>query len=109
LSGTWRATDTISFSLTKQDSVTNIDGYYNAFMAKIGQDVSNSKTILDRENTIASQQNDQREQLSGVSLDEEMMNLIKYQMAYNAAGRIFSIVQDMMNTLTNLGINTTIT
>jgi len=103
LSGTWDNGDTLSFSLAERDSTTNIDGYFNAFMARMGQDVSSAGQTLTREQAIANQQNDQREQLSGVSLDEEMLNLIKYQMAYNAAGRITKTVSDMMDILINLG------
>jgi flagellar hook-associated protein 1 FlgK len=50
----------------------------------------------------------QREAVSGVSLDEEMLNLIKYQAAYNAAGRLCATVNTMMGTLINLGIETAI-
>jgi flagellar hook-associated protein 1 len=102
LSGTWQATDTISFALSKSDATT-IDGYYNNFIAKVGQDVTSSSSSFDRETTINNQLSDQREQLSGVSLDEEMMNLIKYQMAYNAAGRLTTTVSDLMDLLINLG------
>jgi flagellar hook-associated protein 1 FlgK len=69
----------------------------------MGQDLVNVAQSLSRETTILNQQTDQREQLSGVSLDEEMMNLIKYQMAYNAAGRIAKSVTEMMDLLINLG------
>ncbi|MEN6621127.1 MAG: flagellar hook-associated protein FlgK [Smithella sp.] len=103
LSGTWAQNDTISFSLAKQGSTTTIGGYYNAFIAKVGQDASSSSTDLDREKAIATQNNTQREQLSGVSLDEEMLNLIKYQMAYNAASRMTKTISDMMDILINLG------
>ncbi len=103
LSGSWANGDTLAFSLTKQDSTTSIDGYYNAFMARMGQDAANSALVLDREQTIANQHDNQREQLSGVSLDEEMLDLIKYQMAYNAAGRITKTVSDMMDILINMG------
>ncbi len=103
LSGTWANNDTLSFSLTKKDNTTSISGYYSAFMAKMGQDVASSATVLTREQATATQNNSQREMLSGVSLDEEMLNLIKYQMAYNAAGRVTKIVSDMMDTLIALG------
>jgi flagellar hook-associated protein 1 FlgK len=103
LSGTWVNGDTLSFSLAKKDSTTTIDGYYSAFMAKMGQDVSTSSTNLDRETAIATQISTQRESLSGVSLDEEMVNLIKYQMAYNAASRLTKTISDMMDILINLG------
>lgn len=103
LSGAWSINDTISFSLTKQDSTTTIGGYYNAFISKVGQDCSSSATAFEREKAIATQNSTQREQLSGVSLDEEMLNLIKYQMAYNAASRMTKTISDMMDILINLG------
>lgn len=102
LSGSWNNGDSLSFSLSKQDGAININDYYSSFIAGVGQDVSTSATNLTREKALASQKSDQREQLSGVSLDEEMMNLIKYQMAYNAAGRLAKTVEDMMDILMGL-------
>ncbi len=103
LSGSWASGDTLAFSLSKRDSTTNIEGYFNAFIAGVGQDVFRSATELAREQAVANQRSDQREALSGVSLDEEMLNLIKYQMAYNAAGRLTKVVSDMMDVLITLG------
>lgn len=103
LSGSWEQNDTLSFSLTKNDSTTTIDGYFNSLIANFGQDVVSATQSLGRETTILNQQTDQREQLSGVSIDEEMINLIKYQMAYGAAGRMTKTVSDMMDIIINLG------
>lgn len=80
----------------------SIDGYYNAFIANVGQDVVNATQAVARETTIFNQQTGQREQLSGVSLDEEMMNLIKYQMAYGAAGKMTTTVNELIDILLNL-------
>jgi flagellar hook-associated protein 1 FlgK len=41
----------------------------------------------------------QREEVSGVSIDEEMILLIKYQMGYTAAGKLCQTVDDMLETL----------
>lgn len=103
LSGSWSNGDTMAFSLTKRESTTTIDGYFNAFIANMGQDVLNASQSLETNTVIATQQSQQREELSGVSLDEEMMNLIKYQMAYSAAGRVSKTVSEMMDTIINLG------
>ena len=46
---------------------------------------------------------DRRSQVSGVSLDEEMTNLVKFQHAYSAAGRAMSTLNDMLDTLVHLG------
>ena len=42
-----------------------------------------------------------KKQVSGVSLDEEMTNLIKFQQAYNASARVISTVNSMLDTLIN--------
>ncbi len=81
---------------------STIDGYFNAFIANVGQDVVNATQAVARETTIINQEIGQREQLSGVSLDEEMMNLIKYQMAYGAAGKMTTTVNELIDILLNL-------
>ncbi|MBA4389336.1 MAG: flagellar hook-associated protein FlgK [Syntrophus sp. (in: bacteria)] len=45
----------------------------------------------------------QRDSVSGVSIDEEMSNLIKYQYAYQAAARLMNAVDLMMNSLLEIG------
>ena len=41
----------------------------------------------------------QRESVSGVSIDEEMSNLIKYQYAYQAAARLITVADEMFTDL----------
>ncbi len=43
----------------------------------------------------------QRESMAGVSLDEEMINMVKFQQAYNAAARIVSVLDEMIDTVVN--------
>ena len=45
----------------------------------------------------------QRNSISGVSLDEEMADLTKFQKAFAASARLVSTVDDMLNTIVNLG------
>jgi flagellar hook-associated protein 1 FlgK len=40
--------------------------------------------------------------IAGVSLDEEMTNLIRFQHSYQASARIVGTVQEMMDTLMNM-------
>jgi len=44
----------------------------------------------------------QKEGVSGVSLDEEMIDMIRYQRAYGAAARLISTVDSMIETLLSL-------
>ena len=43
-----------------------------------------------------------RESISGVNLDEEMVNLVKYQAAYTAAAKMITMGDDMLSTLMNM-------
>jgi flagellar hook-associated protein 1 FlgK len=43
-----------------------------------------------------------RESVSGVSLDEEMVNLIKYQNAFSAAAQLINVADEMMETVVNM-------
>lgn len=43
----------------------------------------------------------QRESLNGVSIDEEMIELVKFQHSYDAAARVISIADEMLNTIIN--------
>ena len=48
--------------------------------------------------TVASVDN-QRQQVIGVSSDEELTNMIKYQSAYNAASRYITVISEMTDTI----------
>jgi flagellar hook-associated protein 1 FlgK len=47
---------------------------------------------------------DQRGAVSGVSLDEETTNMIRYQRAYQAAARVVSTVNTMYDSLLSMGL-----
>jgi flagellar hook-associated protein 1 FlgK len=84
-------------------STSTMNGFYGALTAQVGLDVSDAIRKNDHQNIIMNQLSDQRESSSGVSIDEEMMNLIKYQMGYSAAGRLVTVANELMDTLMNLG------
>jgi flagellar hook-associated protein 1 FlgK len=43
-----------------------------------------------------------RESISGVSIDEEMVNLVRYQNAYQAAAKLITTADEMMQTVLNM-------
>jgi flagellar hook-associated protein 1 FlgK len=79
-----------------------ISDNYASLIGRIGRDVSYARTSLDHQSAIMHQLSNRREATSGVSLDEEMMNLMKYQMAYNASGKLVNTADQMMDTLMGL-------
>jgi flagellar hook-associated protein 1 FlgK len=88
--------------LLMNDKTSSLSRFLTATVGQIGQQVSMAKTNSDRQTGIANLLNNQRESVSGVSLDEEMIRLISYQMGYNAAGKIVSVVDEMLDTLMGL-------
>ena len=77
--------------------------YYSNFIGKVanmGKDAinGNSTTTL-----VAEQLNNQRESIIGVNIDEEGVNLIKYQKAFEACSRIINTSSDLLSVIINLG------
>ena len=80
-------------------SSDTLDGHYNALLAEIGMKGRSVGRDLEFNSMMADQLNELRESSSGVSLDEEMANLINFQHAYTAAAKLISSSDEMLNTL----------
>ena len=93
----------IKDSLLMGGGISSIDNFYQSLVASVGNDVADAKRILDHQTAVMNQLESQKEAVSGVSVDEEMLNLIKYQAGYNAAARMCGVVNQMMDVLINLG------
>ena len=78
-----------------------INAMYNLLISKIGSDTNRASDEHDVAGLTMNQLEMYRESISGVSLDEEMANMTKFQQAYSAAARIFTIIDSMMDTLIN--------
>jgi flagellar hook-associated protein 1 FlgK len=76
--------------------------FYNSLVANIGVDVQGSKNLSAQNEAFVKQLNNLRASNSGVSLDEELTNLIKYQKAFEGASKVISTASQMMDTLLGL-------
>lgn len=77
--------------------------FYSNMVFGVGNDVSNASAEQTASQLMLNQLQDQRGSISGVSLDEEAANMLKFQQAYAAAARVVTAVNDMMTTAVNLG------
>ena len=77
--------------------------YYGNIVFSVGNDVSNGTAELQSSQLVLQQLQDQRGSISGVSLDEEAANMTQYQQAYDAAARIVTTVNQMLETVINMG------
>ncbi len=69
----------------------------------MGQALSNVNDQVTSQQAIQNMLTQQRESVSGVSIDEEVSNLTVYQRAYEANARIISVVDELLTTLIGLG------
>jgi len=84
---------------TEGRTTSTIEDYYHSMVGAIGiasASVSRDKTFSE---TMVNEISSIRDSISGVSLDEELTNLIKYQHAYAAATKLISTSDEMLSTL----------
>ncbi len=72
---------------------------YASMVGRIGEDASMAKVSLASAEAMQVQSENWFQSVSGVSLDEEAANLIKYQQSYAAAARILTTAQELFNTI----------
>ncbi|MBI1749428.1 MAG: flagellar hook-associated protein FlgK [Acidobacteria bacterium] len=77
--------------------------FYSTVVFRIGNDVSSSTAEYDAENLVLRQLENQRAAISGVSLDEEAANLIRFQRAFEAQARVIAAVDELTRIAINLG------
>jgi flagellar hook-associated protein 1 FlgK len=77
--------------------------FYAGIVFRVGSDVANASAERDASDLILRQLGDQRSALSGVSMDEEAANLIRYERAYQAAAHVITVVNNMTDTAIQLG------
>jgi len=79
---------------------------YSNLVLQVGNLGTNANAAVTATNLSLQQLTDQRSSVSGVSLDEETTNMIKYQRAYEAGARVVTTVDSMLQTLMSMGVTT---
>jgi flagellar hook-associated protein 1 FlgK len=82
--------------------------FYASFLTGLGSTVARVADENTTQNASLTQLSTQQSALSSVSLDQEAANLTQYERSYNAAAKIFAIVNQLMAVAINLGQQTTV-
>ena len=77
------------------------DADYRAMIGQLGVAAEASNRRTDIQANVTEQVDASRESMSGVNLDEEMTNLLKYQRGYEAASRVLTTIDSMLDQLIN--------
>ena len=95
----------VEFDSKNGDSVkTTISGYYRYMTGNIANDSDRINTQVDNSTAIFNSVSKEYQSESGVNMDEEMTNLMKFQSGYQAAAKVITTISTMLDTL--MGIKT---
>lgn len=80
-------------------TTATLDGYYSTMVGSLGVDASNIQSYRKFSAQMVNSITEQRNSISAVSLDEEMIKLMEYQHAFTAASKLVTTADEMMNTI----------
>jgi flagellar hook-associated protein 1 FlgK len=88
------------FSIANGDAINGtITSYYGGAVSGIGQALDTANTQVTDQTNVQTIVSNQRASVSGVSVDEEMSNLMTYQRAYQASSEVLQVVSSLLSTL----------
>jgi flagellar hook-associated protein 1 FlgK len=89
-------------ALTMSGGTATFGSYYASLVSDVGHAVVQADSYHGHQSQMVTQLENYRESISGVSIDEEMVNLIKFQNAYQAAAKLISTADEMLQTVMNM-------
>ncbi|PIR00166.1 MAG: flagellar hook-associated protein FlgK [Nitrospinae bacterium CG11_big_fil_rev_8_21_14_0_20_45_15] len=92
--------DGVSLSSASSGTFT-FDEFYTSLVSDVGIRSFAASSTVDQQEGVLLQLDNRRESISGVSIDEEMVNIIKFQQSFNASSRLISTVQELLDRLIN--------
>ena len=92
----------LQHALLMSSGTASFDEYYNSLVSDVGHDVDQAQAYHAQQSDMMLFMDNYRETVSGVSIDEEMVNLVKYQTAYEAAARLITTADELLQTLLGL-------
>jgi len=81
------------------DGSFTVEDYWRNQISMLGIISQRAGLISDNQKVLVDAINNKREEVSGVSIDEEVINMIRYQQAFSAASRILTTLDEMLSIL----------
>ena len=84
---------------TMENGSTNFQGAYGQLISKLGTQTLSAQVTAEAQGALLLQAQESRDALSGVNLDEEAADLIRFQQAYQAIAQVISVADSTFQTL----------
>jgi flagellar hook-associated protein 1 FlgK len=88
-------------NIESDTSGMKLDSYYMDQIDKLGIQAQEATRIVSNQETLIGQLENNRQSIAGVSLDEEMANIIQFQHAYTANAKIISTIDELLDVVIN--------
>jgi flagellar hook-associated protein 1 FlgK len=79
-----------------------VDDWYNSIVSDVGVATSKNRFGMNQQRDIMTQLGKMRDQISGVSIDEETANLMQFQHAFDASAKVIQVADEMLKTVLEL-------
>lgn len=80
---------------------TTVGDFYRATVAELGQEAQQAGVVTHNHELLAQHLQTRQDEIAGVSLDEEMVYMLEYQRTYQAAARVMTTVDEMLDKVIN--------
>ena len=88
---------------TMANGTASYQSGYSQLVSDVGNDTREAQVQSTAQDALVKQTREAQQSFSGVNLDEEAANLIRYQQAYQASGKVLQIASTLFDTLLDLG------
>jgi flagellar hook-associated protein 1 FlgK len=93
---------TTTFSTGAGDVIDgSFSSFYRGIVANVANATSSAEGRYEDQSTLQRLVKERRDSVSGVSLDEEMTDLIKYQRAFDASAKVMRVMDEMLDVVVN--------
>lgn len=96
----WELSDT-GFKINGDGVGSTLFGRYNSMVTEMGIVKQQEDNMLDTQTALMDLLTQRRESISGVDINEEVVDMIKYSSAFQANARVLQTISDMLDTLIN--------
>jgi flagellar hook-associated protein 1 len=79
----------------------SFNGFVSEMATSLGFDVSNSGQLLETQQLLTAQLKEQRAAVAGVSIDEELANMIRFQRSFEASARVLRVMDELLSLVVN--------
>lgn len=93
--------DSTCLNLNAGINGSTVDSYYKTIINNLATTSQEASRQVDNQEAVLSNLEDQKASVSGVSLDEEMTNLIQFQHAYQANAKMISTIDELLDVVIN--------